>query len=66
MRKSLLKNLGLLLQANGLLTLIPLFLSLDLTILKKDKKYYNDLFSFILIITILFLLLAAFINVIFL
>jgi len=28
----------------GLTTLIPMFLSLDRTILKKDKKYYNDFF----------------------
>ncbi|MDD5012037.1 MAG: glycosyltransferase family 39 protein [Candidatus Nanoarchaeia archaeon] len=38
----------------GLTTLFPLFLSLDLTLFKKDKKYYNDLFSFLLVTVILF------------
>jgi len=44
----------------GLLTLIPLFLNLDRIILKKEKKYYNDLFMFISI----FFIEAAFIFII--
>ena len=37
----------------GLITLVPMFLSLDRLILKKDKKYYNDLF---IILNVLFTL----------
>ena len=34
----------------GLLTIIPMFLSLDIMLIKKDKKYYNDLFMFLSIL----------------
>lgn len=38
----------------GLLTLIPMFLTLDKLLLKKDKTYYNNFFVFLLVIFILF------------
>lgn len=34
----------------GLITLVPLFLSLDLMFIKKDKKFYNNFFMFLSII----------------
>lgn len=38
----------------GLLTLIPMFLSLDIMLFDKNKEYYNDLFMLLSIIFVLF------------